>query len=131
MSYLRFWPTFSTSRVRQGRPDRVEDGVRVEDLRAHRPADGQVIGDPRLPGEREADQVGPERVERGRLGVEAELGLAWPGLGGELGELLGRVDQPVVGDPRAASTAFSVSTISSRKPWNPHSLQRALSALAS
>ena len=110
MSYLRFWPTFSTSGlVRAGRIA-SRTAFERQDLRAHRPPDREVIGDPRLPGEREADGVGPERVEGGGLGVEAELGLLGQGLG-ELAELLGGVDQPIVGLPGGLDDRLGVDDL--------------------
>ena len=131
MSYLRFWPTFSIAgSVSAGRS---ASSVAAGSSRGSRSAPGPAGNTPGPPPtERQPDQVGAERVERGRLGVEAEPGLP-PQLGDERGERLGRVDDLVVGRPTSASAPPSSGRrrSSSRNRWNPHSMQRALSALTS
>ena len=85
-------------RIGQDRPQGFERRGEVEHASTGRPAHGQIIGLAGLPGEREADQVRPERIERGRLGVDAEPRLPSQFLE-ERGEQLRRIDQPVLGHP--------------------------------
>ena len=77
MSYLMFWPTFSIAgSARIGRSAAsVADSSST--LATGRPAHGQVIGLAGLPAERQPDQIGPKRVDGGRLGVDAKPGLAF------------------------------------------------------
>ena len=72
MSYLIFWPTFSTLRVAQDGPQAPRGSPLVEQVRSGRPAHRQVIGLARLPAKRQPDQIGPQGVDRGGLGVDAK-----------------------------------------------------------
>ena len=94
-------------RVRQDRPEGFEDVAVGRAAGSPRAPDGDVIRLALLPGEREADQLGPERVERGRLGVDAEFRLCLQ-LVDELGERLGRVDDPCRRSPRPISGSFAL-----------------------
>ena len=58
-------------RVFEHRLEGLQRRRRVEHVRPFRPADGEVMGRCFFPGDRDADEIGPQRVEVGRLQVDA------------------------------------------------------------
>ena len=62
--------------IGQDRPQGLEHLVGIEDPAMDRPAQRQVIRQAGLPAHGDAHQRGAQRIDVGRLGVEAEPGLA-------------------------------------------------------
>ena len=92
MSYLRFWPIFSTAgSSRIGfKAARVAAGSRC--ALALRGTERQIPSLGFVPAERDAHQLRPPRLDVGCLGVQRD-GLLLPQLGEKGVEGLGRVDQ--------------------------------------
>ena len=110
-----FWLTFGDRRVFEDRLQRRQRRVRVELRVLGRAADGDVVRLPRLPAEGEADDVGPQRVEAGRLQVEREplllLQLLEEGV-----ERLRRVDELVASYVPVVGGSWSAARVGRRRP---------------
>ena len=131
MSYLMFWPTFSTRGIGQDRlQSRRASRAGSSTAAMHRPAHRHVIGLARLPAERQADQVGPQAGRSRSSRCRCRTSAAARSSARNVARTLGRVDQRDSRPPRRLRP-FSgrAAPSSSRKPWKPHSMHRARSAL--
>ena len=84
--------------IGQDRPQGLEHLVGIEDPAMDWPAQRQVIRKAGLPAHGDAHERRAQRIDVGRLGVDAEPGLPLQ-LGQKVPEQLGRIHDPIVGHP--------------------------------